>query len=133
MLFIADMTILTYMEKPNWLIFSVVLFVVHSNNIKKHNFTINMQFLNVVKIMRKILIIDNSRPTKNGGIGGSINSMLQLIARINKTQFKIYVLLYYKLPLLEKQLRKIEVTMIYKSNSLPLRTNNFKQKRLVAS
>ena len=63
--------------------------------------------------MKRILLIDNSRPTKNGGIGGSINSMLQLIARINKSQFKIYVLLYYKLPLLENQLRKIEVTMIH--------------------
>ena len=28
MLFIADMTILTYIEKPNWLIFSVVLFII---------------------------------------------------------------------------------------------------------
>ena len=34
MLFIADMTILTYMEKPNWLIFSVVLFVIHSHTKK---------------------------------------------------------------------------------------------------
>ena len=42
MLFIADMTILTYMEKPNWLIFSVVLFVIHSNAIKEHNFAINL-------------------------------------------------------------------------------------------
>jgi len=42
MLFIADMTILTYMEKPNWLIFSVVLFVIHSNNLKNNNFTINL-------------------------------------------------------------------------------------------
>ena len=78
--------------------------------------------------MKRILLIDNSRPTKNGGIGGSINSMLQLIARINKSKFKIYVLLYYKLPLLEDQLRKIEVTMIYKNNSLPRRINNLKQK-----
>jgi len=78
--------------------------------------------------MKKILLIDNSRPTKNGGIGGSINSMLQLIERIDKNQFKIYVLLYYKLPLLEKQLRKIEVTMIYKNNFLPQRINNVKQK-----
>jgi len=42
MLFIADMTILTYMEKPNWLIFSVVLFVINSNKINKNNFTINL-------------------------------------------------------------------------------------------
>ena len=28
MLFVADMTILTYIEKPNWLIFSVVLFII---------------------------------------------------------------------------------------------------------
>ena len=42
MLFIADMTILTYMEKPNWLIFSVVLFVIHSNKFKKYNFIINL-------------------------------------------------------------------------------------------
>ena len=30
MLIIADMTVLTYIEKPNWLIFSIVLFVIHS-------------------------------------------------------------------------------------------------------
>ena len=30
MLIIADMTVLTYIEKPSWLIFSIVLFVIHS-------------------------------------------------------------------------------------------------------
>ena len=30
MLIIADMTVLTYIEKPTWLIFSIVLFVIHS-------------------------------------------------------------------------------------------------------
>ena len=35
MLFIADMTVLTYIEKPNWLIFSTVLFVI--NEYKKND------------------------------------------------------------------------------------------------
>jgi len=36
MLIIADMTVLTYIEKPNWLIFSVVLFVIHSYKKDNH-------------------------------------------------------------------------------------------------
>tara|TARA_B100002051_G_scaffold101041_1_gene96598 strand:+ start:2590 stop:3753 length:1164 start_codon:yes stop_codon:yes gene_type:complete len=69
--------------------------------------------------MKKILFIDNSRPTKNGGIGGSINSMIQLIEKLDKNKFKIYVLLYYRLPLIENQLKLLKVIPIYKNNELP--------------
>ncbi|MDC1050741.1 glycosyltransferase family 4 protein [Candidatus Marinimicrobia bacterium] len=74
--------------------------------------------------MKRILFIDNSRPTKNGGIGGSINSMLQLINRLDKKKFKIYVLLYYRLPLIESKLNFLEVTPIYKNNELPKDSKN---------
>ena len=69
--------------------------------------------------MKKILFIDNSRPTKNGGIGGSINSMIQLIEKLDKNKFKIYVLLYYRLPLIENQFKSLKVIPIYKNNELP--------------
>jgi len=41
MLFIADMTVLTYIEKPNWLIFSTVLFVINVYK-KDDNFVIKI-------------------------------------------------------------------------------------------
>ncbi|MDC1050740.1 O-antigen ligase family protein [Candidatus Marinimicrobia bacterium] len=41
MLFIADMTVLTYIEKPNWLIFSIVLFIINKYD-NKNNFIIKL-------------------------------------------------------------------------------------------
>tara|TARA_Y100000590_G_C15733405_1_gene1017828 strand:- start:3118 stop:4284 length:1167 start_codon:yes stop_codon:yes gene_type:complete len=78
--------------------------------------------------MQRILIVDNSRPTQNGGIGGSLNSMIQLINRINKNKFKIFVLLYYKLPMLESEFQKMKITPIYKNNFLPKAVNSVKRK-----
>ena len=49
---------------------------------------------------KNLLFIDNSRPVQDGSIGGSINSMIQLITRLDKNRYNIHVLLYYKIPIL---------------------------------
>ena len=63
---------------------------------------------------KNLLFIDNSRPVSNGSIGGSINSMIQLIARLDKNRYNIHMLLYYKFPIVENQLKSLEIITIYR-------------------
>ena len=77
---------------------------------------------------KNLLFIDNSRPVSNGSFGGSINSMIQLIARLDKNRYNIHMLLYYKFPILENQLKSLEIITIYRNNSLLSRGNKVKKK-----
>ena len=70
----------------------------------------------------------DSRPIKNGSIGGSINSMIQLIIKLDNSKYNIYLLLYYRIPLLENKLKKLGVTTFYKYDSLTIKRNTAKKK-----
>ena len=77
---------------------------------------------------KNILFIDNSRPIKNGSIGGSINSMIQLIIKLDNSKYNIYLLLYYRIPLLENKFKKLGVNTFYKYDSLTIKRNTAKKK-----
>ena len=82
----------------------------------------------MLDLKKNILLIDNSRPIKSGSVGGSINSLIQLIAMINKNKFNIYLLLYYKIPVIERKLKKLEIKIIYKYENLTIKRNQTKKK-----
>lgn len=77
---------------------------------------------------KNLLFIDNSRPGKNIGIGGSLKSLIQLIKRLNKEHYNIYILLYYRFPMLKNIFEDLGIEPIYRNSSTLSRGNKIKKK-----
>ena len=50
----------------------------------------------------RILYIETGRPSSTGAYGGSINSIIQLIQKIDRSKYEIYFYLEYRVPSLIK-------------------------------
>jgi glycosyltransferase involved in cell wall biosynthesis len=65
----------------------------------------------------RILYVETGRPSKNGAYGGSVNSIIQLIEKIDKSKFEIYFYLEYAIPNLIKYFNENNV-VVFSSQKL---------------